>query len=53
MTGTYTFSTTSADDFFFLWVGANAYSGWTRANANFIATLTYPKQTFTIDLVEG
>ncbi|KAF7887247.1 uncharacterized protein EAF02_003894 [Botrytis sinoallii] len=53
MTGTYTFSTTSADDIFFLWVGANAYSGWTRANADLIATLTYPSQTFTIDLVEG
>ncbi|KAF5874293.1 putative ca2+-modulated nonselective cation channel polycystin protein [Botrytis fragariae] len=53
MTGTYTFSTTSADDIFFLWVGANAYSGWTRANADLIATLTYPSQKFTIDLVEG
>ncbi|KAF7936450.1 uncharacterized protein EAE97_007816 [Botrytis byssoidea] len=53
MTGTYTFSTTSADDVFFLWVGANAYSGWTRANADLIATLTYPSQTFTIDLIEG
>ncbi|ATZ51931.1 hypothetical protein BCIN_07g04770 [Botrytis cinerea B05.10] len=53
MTGTYTFSTTSADDIFFLWVGANAYSGWTRANANLIATLTYPSQKFTINLVAG
>ncbi|KAF7901271.1 hypothetical protein EAF00_003492 [Botryotinia globosa] len=44
MTGTYTFSTTSADDILFLWVGANAYSGWTRANADLIATFTYPSQ---------
>jgi hypothetical protein len=31
--GTYTFSTDSIDDHFYLWIGSTAYSGWTGANA--------------------
>lgn len=35
-TGTYTFSTTNVDDIVIVWVGALAYSGWTRANAQLV-----------------
>lgn len=33
LAGTYTFSSISVDDGAFYWVGANAKSGWTTANA--------------------
>ncbi|KAF3018857.1 hypothetical protein E8E14_007418 [Neopestalotiopsis sp. 37M] len=33
-TGRYVFSVTNIDDAVFLWLGARAYSGWTRANAD-------------------
>lgn len=32
--GEYTFSSPVTDDISLLWVGSNAYSGWTRQNAN-------------------
>lgn len=32
--GTYTFNVTGVDDLVLIWLGTNAYSGWTRANAN-------------------
>ena len=52
-TGTYTFTTQAADDVFLVWLGSYAYSGWDRSNANLVADLTYPDQTYTVNLVEG
>lgn len=40
-TGTFTFTISSADDLALVWAGANAYSGWTRANA--LLDVTYTK----------
>lgn len=37
VSGIYTFTFTSVDDIAFLWLGDNAYSGWTRNNANMYA----------------
>lgn len=57
--GTYTFSTSHVDDALFIWFSAFAVSGWTRANANLIATYgTYPlfpeqSQSLAVTLTAG
>ncbi|KAL6880744.1 GLEYA domain-containing protein [Trichoderma novae-zelandiae] len=54
-TGTYTFNLNQVDDAAFIWVGPEAYSGWTGANADAKAVYANgPAQgTFTVDLAEG
>lgn len=37
-TGTFTFSVSNVDDIVLVWVGPNAYSGWTRTNAALVVT---------------
>ncbi|KAG9565831.1 hypothetical protein KCU71_g3916, partial [Aureobasidium melanogenum] len=52
--GTYTFTLTQPDDIALLWLGSNAYSGWTRANADATAVIFgNPSASATIDLVQG
>ncbi|KAH8678509.1 GLEYA domain-containing protein [Xylariales sp. PMI_506] len=55
LNGTYTITVSSVDDAAFFWLGPDAYSGWTRANAD--ASITYNggpgRGSASIDLVEG
>lgn len=56
VTGTYTFTTSNADDIVFLYLGQNAYKGYTRDNADATAVCcSYPGNTAsaTIALVQG
>ncbi|KAH0038681.1 hypothetical protein KCU78_g1444, partial [Aureobasidium melanogenum] len=47
-------ATASPDDIALLWLGSNAYSGWTRANADATAVIFgNPSASATIDLVQG
>ena len=50
-TGTYTFSFPYANDVLVVWVGPNAYSGWTRSNAN--AVISYYGGSFTFQMTKG
>lgn len=38
VSGSYTFTFSNVDDIALLWFGSTAYSGWTRDNADMIAT---------------
>jgi len=52
--GTYTFALTQPDDIALLWLDQNAYSGWTRDNADAIAVIHgNPSASATVDLVQG
>ncbi|KAH0387173.1 hypothetical protein E4T50_15899 [Aureobasidium sp. EXF-12298] len=52
--GTYTFTLTQPDDIALLWLGSNAYSGWTRDNADATAVIFgNPSASATVDLVQG
>lgn len=48
LTGTYTFNLTNVDDVGMLWIGPNAYSGWSRDNADIIDNNVY-----SVDLQQG
>ncbi|KAK9783904.1 hypothetical protein SCAR479_00463 [Seiridium cardinale] len=50
-TGTYKFTMSQVDDTVFLWLGSNAQSGWTRANAALIVNLG--SDTATVDVTAG
>ncbi|KAL7792081.1 GLEYA domain-containing protein [Trichoderma ceciliae] len=54
-TGTYTFTLNQVDDAAFIWVGSEAYSGWTGGNADAKALYNNgpAKGTYTINLREG
>lgn len=41
VTGSYNFTPSGVDDIAFIWLGSNAYSGYTRANANLVADYVY------------
>ncbi|CAK7198605.1 hypothetical protein SEUCBS139899_001269 [Sporothrix eucalyptigena] len=52
--GSYTISFTNVDDIVLLWLGANAYAGWTRADAN--AGIYFGEGgdgSASVDMVEG
>lgn len=58
--GTYTFDISSVDDTVYLWIGSDAYSGWTAADSNIevsYAVTASPKHagsgSYSIDLVQG
>jgi hypothetical protein len=55
--GTYTFSATGADEIIIFWIGPDAYSGWTRDNADGVDAINDCGRTvpfsFSIDLVGG
>ncbi|KAI1379298.1 GLEYA domain-containing protein [Hypoxylon crocopeplum] len=53
VSGTYTIQVTGADDAVFLWYGPNAYSGWTRANANLIVTYGGGSPSIDVQLTQG
>ncbi|KAF3201214.1 hypothetical protein TWF106_011020 [Orbilia oligospora] len=54
-TETYSFKIFNADDGGWLWVGQNAYTAWTRANANALSVYksSNASNTFTITLTAG
>jgi hypothetical protein len=56
-TGTYTFTVSGVDDAAFLWLGSEAYAGWTRSNADLIVAYHQGvgpgSGSTTIDLTEG
>ena len=55
-TGTYTFSTSNPDDIVFLWLGPNAYSGWTGNPSGGNDAFRVPYQGYgstTYNLVQG
>ena len=51
VTGTHTFDISYANDYLYMWLGPNAYRGWTRGNANLFAS--YNGGRFTYDLKAG
>jgi hypothetical protein len=52
--GTYTFTLSQPDDIALLWLGSNAYSGWTRDNADATAVIFgSPSASATVNLVQG
>lgn len=51
VTGTYTLSFPYVNDMLAVWIGPNAYSGWTRANA--ITVVTYYGASVTYDMTAG
>jgi len=54
-TGTYTFTVDSVDDVAYVWIGGDAYSGWTAPSANLKAAYTDGpgRGSCSADLVEG
>ncbi|KAL6793278.1 GLEYA domain-containing protein [Trichoderma sp. SZMC 28013] len=54
-TGTYTFTLNLVDDAAYIWIGPEAYSGWTGANADLKAVYNNGPATgtYTVDLQEG
>ncbi len=54
-TGTYTFTLNLVDDAAYIWLGPEAYSGWTGDNADLKAVYNNGPATgtFTADLLEG
>lgn len=53
ISGAYTFQVQNTDDEIYFWIGPNAYSGWTAANADLYSSLGGPGETVTFELVEG
>lgn len=53
VSGTYVFSISKSDDITLLWVGANAYSGWSRANANIVNPYGAGTSTYSVNMVAG
>ena len=51
-TGPYTFSSPYADDLLYIWVGTQAYAGWTASNANMYISDSQPK-SFSVDMIAG
>lgn len=56
--GTYTFQLASVDETVYIWVGDDAYTGWTAANADAHVSYRYTgggpgSGQFTVDLVQG
>ncbi|KAK6500071.1 hypothetical protein TWF481_010429 [Arthrobotrys musiformis] len=54
--GSYTFNAPATDDITFVWVGASAYSGFTRANANIeqgYISSGAPAKDYTVSLTAG
>lgn len=51
--GIYTFTSTNPDDIILLWVGQNAVSGFTRANANIVKSYPATTTTYTVAAVVG
>ncbi|PNP54655.1 hypothetical protein THARTR1_05212 [Trichoderma harzianum] len=54
-TGTYTFTLNLLDDAAYIWIGPEAYSGWTGANADARAVYNNgpATETYTVNLQEG